>query len=432
MLLFAACFSLNTFAQSYDERLGEAMNNSDWFALDSLYNATPKDSISRFMEVLSRCLTGNRLNRPDVSIPAFEELLNTQSVNLGVENVQSSAMMFAMDLSRVGENEKAAAVVQAVIDATRPYSDSSSIETMQFQADLYSALSAYKPYGITFAGSDTGRVPFRIAPVGPEKHNSVLMFVEGGSIDGKEADIVFETGAGVNVISEAMAAKFNLVPLDVKYCLKGIDKEYGRYVIAKELKIGNITITDVPFVVTKFSSKNAEADKYIDVFGIVIGSEVMLRLKDLTFDFGKGEITVPATAPARSNEKPNMCFSSGMNLLAKATVHGTPLTMCIDSGDASFGALGYKFFEQHEEYIKSHAEPDTIRMAGLGGVRVSQYYSTPDMKLTLGGTSVVVPQMSVIAEDKPLTYEYNLGLKTLMLFRKVRFNMVDFVLSTEN
>ena len=66
-------------AQSYDERLAAAMNSGDWFALDSIYNATPKDSISDFIEVYSRCLIGNRLNRPDVSIPAFTELFNNQA-----------------------------------------------------------------------------------------------------------------------------------------------------------------------------------------------------------------------------------------------------------------------------------------------------------------------------------------------------------------
>ena len=63
-------FSLG-YSQSSDEKIADAMNNSDWFALDSLYQTEPRDSISDFFEIFSRCLIGNRLNRPDVSIPAF-------------------------------------------------------------------------------------------------------------------------------------------------------------------------------------------------------------------------------------------------------------------------------------------------------------------------------------------------------------------------
>ncbi|MDE5685163.1 MAG: hypothetical protein K2I26_01260 [Paramuribaculum sp.] len=36
--------SLPVFPKSYDERIADAMNSGDWFALDSIYNAAPKDS----------------------------------------------------------------------------------------------------------------------------------------------------------------------------------------------------------------------------------------------------------------------------------------------------------------------------------------------------------------------------------------------------
>lgn len=60
-------------AQCIDERIGTAMNTSDFFGLHDIYYSTPKDSISPFLEVFSRCLIGNRFNRPDISIPAFDE-----------------------------------------------------------------------------------------------------------------------------------------------------------------------------------------------------------------------------------------------------------------------------------------------------------------------------------------------------------------------
>ena len=104
------CLSLSRFTlgfgQSSDEKIAEAMNNSDWFALDSLYQTEPKDSISEFLEIFSRCLIGNRLNRPDVSIPAFTELFNTQSENLDLGNLLNSSIMFAMDLSKIGYTKR--------------------------------------------------------------------------------------------------------------------------------------------------------------------------------------------------------------------------------------------------------------------------------------------------------------------------------------
>lgn len=48
-------------AQSYDERISAAMNAGDWFGLNSKYSVAPKDSVSDFIDIYSRCLIGNRL-----------------------------------------------------------------------------------------------------------------------------------------------------------------------------------------------------------------------------------------------------------------------------------------------------------------------------------------------------------------------------------
>lgn len=114
-------------AQSANERIATAMNTSDWLALDSIYNATPHDSIDSFLDVFSRALIGNRLNRPDVAIPAFEELLNDYSAGLDLSNLLNSSVLFAMDLSKVGNNAKAAAVVASVLEATKQHLDSAAI-----------------------------------------------------------------------------------------------------------------------------------------------------------------------------------------------------------------------------------------------------------------------------------------------------------------
>lgn len=425
-------------AQSVDERIGSAMNRSDWFALDSIYREASKDSISPFLEVFSRCLIGNRLNRPEVSIPAFEELLNTQSESLDLGNLYSSAWMFAMDLSRVGENEKAADVLSSVLNATRQYLDSASVESLQHFSGQYRALSAYKPYSISFEGEGKGEgvVPFRIDPVGKEEKGTVLMHLESSTINGIPSEITFDTGAGVNVMADSLAEKYGLVLLDAEGSVTGYGETGSRYALAKELKIGNITVRDVPFHIIHLTTNNAEADQYVSAFNIMVGSELMLQLKDVTLDFVNKRIIVPREAPVRTQVSPNLCFSSGMNLLAKGVIHGNPMLMRVDSGDAGYGSLNDRFFKRNEDFITSVAQLDTIRGAGVGGVRTSHYYNVPNMALQLGGHEVFVPELGVLIDnqmsgmDSDNGPECNLGLRSLMLFDKVRFNLVDFVLTT--
>lgn len=423
--------SLTGRAQSCDERIAAAMNAGDWFALDSIYNKAPKDSMMPFLEVFSRCLIGNRLNRPDISVPAFDQLFKEHSESLGLENLLSSTIMFTTDLGRIGYNEQAAGIAKSILEATRQYLDSDWKESLEQCIAKHTALSAYKPYGIAFAES-VGRIPFRIVPVGEEKHGSVLMHLENSTINGVNADITFDTGAGVNLISDSLARKFNLVPIDGYVTVAGVGQRKGQYAVAKEIKIGNITVSDVPFVVMDFKTGNAKADKFTDCFSIVVGSELMLRLNDLTLDFINSEITVPSDAPERTGAAPNMCFGQGMTLNCAGRVLGNPIMMNIDTGDAAYGSLDVSFFNANKDFIVANAEADTVRRGGIGGVVESLCYRVDNMPVSMGGHTVGIPGLVVNTEQSSASMDFkcNIGLKTLMMFEKVRFNLVDFVLTT--
>jgi len=426
-IVFATALQIT--AQTIDEKIGNAMNTHDWFALDSIYNAAPKDSIHPFLEVFSRCLIGNRLNRTDISIPAFQELLNSQSLDMG--NLVQSVHMFAMDLSREGKNAEASSMINSIVSQTRQYLDSTSIKSLTVAANRYASLAKYAPYRISFPDVRNAIIPFNIVPVGPKEKQSVLIHLRNSSINGSEADITFDTGAGTNMISHEMADKYGLIPLEGSMLtVSGIGKSDGYIAIAKELRLGDIIVKDVPFTVVTMSTNNKEANKYIDCFNIVVGSELMLQLKDLTVDFINRRILVPTVAPRRSNAKPNICFSSGMNLLSKGFIHGMHALMCIDSGDASFGSLGFNIYKRNREYVERTGRPDTIRSAGIGGVSIMPCYYVPDVPITIGGVTVI-PSELVVKTRNDNAYDANIGLRTLMLFNRIHFNMVDFVLTTE-
>ena len=429
--VIASILSFACFAQTIDSRIANAINSGDWIALDSIYNAAPKDSIMPFLEVYSRALIGNRLNRPDVSIPAFGELLNNHSVNLDLGNLLNSSVMLSMDLSKVGENDKAAEVVTSVLDATKQYLDSAAIADMHRYINRYTALSAYNPYDISFTDPQ-GCIPFKIVPVGNLEKETFLMQLDGSSINGKSATITFDTGAGINIISDSLASYYDLIPINAGHSVSGIGRRNGQLAIAKEIKIGNITIRDVPFLIVNLTLDNEEANQYIDCFSIVLGSDLMLHLNDLTIDFTKRQITVPSIAPIRSGDTPNMYFSPQMNLITTGEINNKQMQICIDTGDASFGSLNGDFFNDNKDYVLANAQPDTVRMAGIGGVKILECYRLPEVPVGIGGNEVVIPHITVNTELNPLAsdYECNLGLKSIMQFGKIRFNMVDFTITT--
>lgn len=429
-ILITIIYVFPGYAKSYDEKIAESMNAGDWFGLDSVYNAVPKDSIMSFLEVYSRFIIGNRFNRPDVSVPAFEELLAKHSQELSAEQLIGSAIMCAIDLNRVGDNAKAASILISVRDRIVKEGKEKDAKVLENFIKQYSSLAEYHPYTITFEGN-VGHVPFRIGPAGRPEKQGVNIHLENSFINSLPADIILDTGAGVNVISTALVDKYNLIPIDVETKVSGAKSHNGTYAIAKELKIGNITVKDVPFYVMDITANNDEANQYLQEIQIIVGSDLMLQLKDVALDFENSCVVVPVESPVRSGAKPNMCFSSTMNLLAKGTIHGEDLLMNVDTGDCSYGTIGKDFYKKNKKLIKSKGSETSIRKAGIGGVQISKGYMVPDLTLNLGGCPVTVPCFEVMVKDDSFGYECNLGLKSLMLYRVVRFNLADFVLTTE-
>ena len=427
--LVLSCFVAK--AQSVDERIGTAMNTSDFFGLHDIYYSTPKDSINPFLEVFSRCLIGNRFNRPDISIPAFDELLKTQAEMLDLNLLLQSSAMYSMDLSRVGKNEDAYNFLSVALSSAYQMVDSTSLKPYANLAAQYKSLTQYSPYQISITG-DMGIVPFDTIPTGKQGSKQYLMQITEARINDNPVKITFDTGAGVNVITDSLARAYGLEFLDADVAATGVASSAGRYAVAKELVLGNIKVNDVPFYVIDIRSHNDEADKYIDVLEFIVGSELMLQLKDVTLDFDAKEIQVPAVAAAPTNECPNMCFSSDMNLITQTEVNGQPQIMKLDSGDAGFGRLNKFFFDANKEYLTTNCESDTVNMAGVGGVWSVLCYKLSNASFTLGGNSVTVPVFDVQTEQHGnYMEEDNLGIRSMMLFRKVRFNLVDMILTTE-
>ena len=434
---FIGINSLIGYSQSVNEKILNAINHADWFGLDSIYYSVPKDSIHPYLEVSARGFIGHKLNRPELSVPAFQELFTTHSDYLDLNNFISSAVMFGKDLNRVGENEFAASMIRQTIDATGQYLDSAAVANLTLMANWYSALAAYNPYQIQVKGDSIGKVPFAIVPMGPQEKGGVIMQLRESAINEMSADIMFDTGCASSIISPEMAEKYGLIPLDgTKVSVDGVGKKDGYLAIAKELQLGNITVKDVPFTVTSMSlsSVNEEAARYADAVNIILGNDLMLQLKDITVDFVTNNLTVPSEATAKTDAKPNMCFADTRNLLCKCEIQDNPLLMLIDSGDASFGTLGEEFFEHNKQFVVDNGTKTTVRQAGIGGVKFNERYLLSDMKLSLEGNAVEIPEIDVRTRKEEGAGSESeggvLGLRSLMLYSSVRFNFVDFVLTT--
>ncbi|MCH5246345.1 MAG: hypothetical protein J1E84_07765, partial [Muribaculaceae bacterium] len=135
------------------------------------------------------------------------------------------------------------------------------------------------------------------------------------------------------------------------------------------------------------------------------------------------------------SQKPNMFFGDGLTFSAKGKVLNEPMIMHIDTGNADYADLGSQFYINNTEFVETHGKLESVGMAGAGGVHKSEVYLVSDIPVELGGNTVVPAEIIVAKEDlsdiSALRFDCNIGLKTLMMFGKVHFNLIDFILSTE-
>ena len=161
----------------------------------------------------------------------------------------------------------------------------------------------------------------------------------------------------------------------------------------------------------------------------------MLQIKDFTIDFINNKITIPAIPPERTNQKPNMFFGDGLTFSVRGKILNEPTIMHIDTGNADYAALGSQFYVNNREFVETHGKLESVGRAGAGGVYKSEAYFVSDIPVELGGNTVIPAEILVEKEDlsdiSALRFSCNIGLKTLMMYGRVHFNLVDFVLSTE-
>lgn len=403
--------AMTSHGKTCQERIEERIMARDWFGLDSVYHETPKDSISKFLDEYSKGLIAHHFFRSRIAIEALSNVLTNYNDRLSLSERLNLALMLGADLSCQGKNSKAVNLLEQILKAERKHLSRTWISALTNYVEQYRALSECNAYEIIIDG-ERGCVPFRIVEVGaPEKRN-VLMQLNESWINGVVAPITFDTGAGVNVISKEYARKMNLKPLNAHSTLSGVGKKGAHYAIAEEVKLGNITIKNMPFFITDIRTDNEEANQYVECFSIIAGSELMVRLRDLTIDYKTNQITVEVSPVTECHVSPNMCLSRSMNILANGMINSERMRIKIYTGDASYGYLSRGYFSANKDYVLSHSTAETVRTAGIGGVRISECFRLPDVNLTLDGESATIPAITVYGDSAPIEsgeYDCNWG-----------------------
>lgn len=436
-LLLASCMfvSINIHAQNADVRVGQFINESNWFELEHELKTTPTDSISPFLRQLATAMTHHYFNRPDSACVVLYDLLSNHQHELG-DYTMNMVLLYSANLARTGHYNDAADLLQNLYEQlTAMGTDSTLTEPYKAQVQQYRALAACGPLYQPLHELNEYRIPMVIND--NDGQHSIEM---DGSINGKEGRFLFDTGAGGNLITPKLAKEYGLRSLDTDITVAGAGGlEEGGYAIADTLRIGGMTWVNVPFAVIDTHTGHEEADKFNEKYQLppVIGLPVMLCMQEIQLDFANRELIIPATPTPNPLGGSNLIGTDTEGLQLKTVDEtGHPLYFHFDTG-FYYTNMEPTWYNRHRQEVEAAGIPDSLRVAGIGGVSITRTYKLPQMKIQIGNGTATIDSIKVntgidlhTGQLKTTAFSNGtedgvLGLNALEKFSKVIINLKD-------
>lgn len=440
LLVLCLFVSMNIHAQNADVRIGQLVNESNWFELEQALKETPADSISPFLRQLATAMTHHYFNRSDSACIVFAELLNSYPQELGDMTLNIS-MLMAMNLARSDRYAEAAALMQSLCNQLGAMgADSTAIGGLLVLEQQFRVYADNAPICQPLHSEGTYRIPMKIhdAMHRARKANGNGHFIAmDGYINGKESLLVFDTGAGANVISMDLTDTYGLRLLDTAIPMAGVGMQTGRCAIVDTLRIGDMAWTNVPFLVVDVRTGNAEADSVGTSLPPVLGLSMMFRMQEIRMDFEHGQFIIPEVLSPNPLGESNLLRTDGDVLrLRTKDDDGQYLYLHFDTGGYNTTFLP-RWYERHKDEVLMTGTPDSLRIAGVGGVNVTRSYRLSNRQFRIGNGTAMLDTVHVdtgiglhSGENSRAEYlngeeDGTLGLDILERFRLVILNLKD-------
>ncbi len=431
MVVFCLFFPMmKAQAQSVDERIGHAIDNQLWFQLRELYQEEGEQMQTPFMRPLSEFFIAHFFNKPDSALHYGDYLLEHYQDELG-GSLPSLMYFMADDAARLGMFSYAADIMHALNEAlqTAGLSGNPIFEGFERQ---YAALHAVG--GFTLEKLDkTLHIPFRYYS---GKRNDPVMIFTTAFLNSKTIDCNYDTGAGANVMSHQLADELGLTFVDsAGISVDGVNSQTSLFAIVDSVVWGEIVYRNVPFQVVDFSTGHEEADAKLEKmkFQCVLGSQLMMPLGEICFDFKNCEIIVPQQTSAKPTYAPNMYRSASNMFIVSLHDERTNKEMYAlwDTG-ASYSGLSNGYYEKNKSLFADMMPTDSIRYAGIGGVGYTKIAYVP-LQYRVGTEVVGCDSIAIALQGDIQASEYDMlfGLPTMTSFDKMTINFQDMWIKME-
>lgn len=425
ILILFLLMSVASQAQDADQRIGELINQGDWFRLEEEYPKVSDQIQSVAVKALSEVMIGTYFNKPEETISLIDSLLTYHQEELGFPNVSSLVAIRGKLQGEVGRYAESADKLYGFLNQIEAFAKREDFPSHQQLADYYNVLRNEAAPSIVRPDRDT-EIPLSIEKAG----RGVLMFVPV-AIKGKTYQFIFDTGAGSTFVSKRLADEIGIrIVRDSLHIAGAFATGTGKSGILDSMMVGDIVFKNA---IITIADPNPAVDTVYQV-DAVLGTDFMRLVGQVDIYPQEKKILFPVTRSCPPESSRNMWLYDGA-LRLKVFSGDERLRFVFDTGNVR-ADMFYPYYQRHKEWIEKEGVKECITGGGFGGVRTVEVFRVPSIPLRLGDTSFEMENIQVeYKAPGPESFQGgedgSLGMDFINLFRRITLNIDSMYLEVE-
>lgn len=425
ILILFLLMSVASQAQEADLRIGELINQGDWFRLEEEYPKVSDKIQSVAVKALSEVMIGTYFNKPEETISLIDSLLTYHQEELGFPNVSSLVAIRGKLQGEVGRYAESADKLYDFLNQIEAFAKREDFPSHQQLADYYNVLRNEAAPSIVRPDKDT-EIPLSIEKAG----RGVLMFVPV-AIKGKTYQFIFDTGAGSTFVSKRLADEIGIrIVRDSLHIAGAFATGTGKSGILDSMMVGDIVFKNA---IITIADPNPAVDTVYQV-DAVLGTDFMRLVGQVDIYPQEKKILFPVKRSCLPESSRNMWLYDGA-LRLKVFSGDECLRFVFDTGNVR-ADMFYPYYQRHKEWIEKEGVKECITGGGFGGVRTVEVFRVPSIPLRLGDTSFEMENIQVeYKAPGPESFQGgedgSLGMDFINLFRRITLNIDSMYLEVE-
>lgn len=406
LILFIILFSFKTMAQDNFRYLNDLFEKRDFFTFN---NNVKNSGLNGWQNDYLHALYYNLINNARASDSLISMLLR-----LDLPEINDSLKLTLLETSLSNavnsyEYRKADLITIEILSKYSSQYDTTEIAEQKNSQLIWKAASLLSPQTCEFK-SNTEIVTSR------DMAGYINIPL---TINGISAEFIFDTGANFSVVSISYAEKLKLKYLEgeIKVGATTGDKVTSRLAYAEKMKIGNMVLTNVLFLVIPDEMLSFAGGLYT-IDGIV-GLPVIREMNEL--HIMNDAIFVPKNAVKKNL---NNLVMYGFNPVINVVTGKDTLPFTFDTGART--TLLYKpYFEKYKTAITAKYKQEEFEVNGAGSSKTVKGYKLNDVSLSVAGSEAVLDKVELANEillDNSKYFYGNLGQDFMKQFDEMILN----------